>query len=530
MEMHNEEITDPYLPNAHINQKKSPAYKYKSPQRSGGTMITTIQANVDTSSQNIFDDAANEPSIAINPLNPAEIVIGWRQFDNILSNFRQAGWAYTSDFGQSWNFAGRIEQGIFRSDPVLEYDSSGNFYYNSLTYDTNISTFMCKVFRSFDGGASWDSGVDAAGGDKQWMAIDRTAGVGSGNIYSTWTAGSSICFPANFIRSTDGGNSYEPCTDVDGYPAHGTMAINSAGILYIAGFGNSYDTIIVTKSADAQIPGSVITWSAPVDIFPDRSSFGIATVNPVGLVGQVNIDVDPNNDNVYLLITSERYSTFDPGDVMFSKSTDGGQTWSIPVQINDDSSTSNTQWLGVMSVAPNGRIDAAWLDTRDAPGTDSSALYYSYSTDQGNTWSVNEKLSNLFDPHVGYPNQDKMGDYFDMISDNTGAHLAWANTLNAEQDVYYSFIVPPAPTDLETINEKIKLSVYPNPNNGEFVISTDAKSSRIEIYNAFGENIYSINSAKALNSVNINSQPAGIYIMRVMDEDGNTVIKELIKK
>jgi len=59
-----------------------------------------------------------------------------------------------------------------------------------------------------------------------------------------------------------------------------------------------------------------------------------------------------------------------------------------------------------MSVAPNGRIDAVWLDTRDAqPFGDSSALYYSYSIDQGTTWSVNEKLSDSFDPHVGYPNQ-----------------------------------------------------------------------------------------------------------------------------
>lgn len=34
-----------------------------------------------------------------------------------------------------------------------------------------------------------------------------------------------------------------------------------------------------------------------------------------------------------------------------------------------------------MSVAPNGRIDVIWLDTRDNPGTYLSALYYSNSTD-----------------------------------------------------------------------------------------------------------------------------------------------------
>src|SRR5262245_19746650 len=53
----------------------------------------SIQVNVDAFGQNIVGDAANEPSIAVSPVNPASMVIGWRQFDAIASNFRQAGWA-----------------------------------------------------------------------------------------------------------------------------------------------------------------------------------------------------------------------------------------------------------------------------------------------------------------------------------------------------------------------------------------------------------------------------------------------------
>ena len=52
---------------------------------------------------NTVGDAANEPSIAPNELNPANLVIGWRQFDTIASNFRQAGYGYTTDGGQTWN-------------------------------------------------------------------------------------------------------------------------------------------------------------------------------------------------------------------------------------------------------------------------------------------------------------------------------------------------------------------------------------------------------------------------------------------
>jgi hypothetical protein len=137
---------------------------------------------------------------------------------------------------------------------------------------------------------------------------------------------------------------------------------------------------------------------------------------------------------------------------MFARSTNGGATFSSPVKINDDPGTSAWQWFGTMSVAPNGRIDVVWLDTRDNPGTYLSALYYSNSTDGGVTWSQNQRLSDYFDPHVGWPQQSKMGDYFDMVSDNNGARLAWAATFNGEQDVYYSYIIDSTLVPVELIS------------------------------------------------------------------------------
>ncbi|UCC29970.1 MAG: hypothetical protein JSU86_17440, partial [Phycisphaerales bacterium] len=43
--------------------------------------FVSIQVNVDSYGNNIVGDAANEPSIAIDPTDPDKIVIGWRQFD-----------------------------------------------------------------------------------------------------------------------------------------------------------------------------------------------------------------------------------------------------------------------------------------------------------------------------------------------------------------------------------------------------------------------------------------------------------------
>ena len=433
---HHEVKDNDYLPISRDDLDRSPAYNYTM------STITTTQVNVDANGQNIVGDAANEPSIAVDPANRNRIAIGWRQFNTINSNFRQAGYAYTTDGGQTWTFPGVIEPGIFRSDPVLDADVDGNFYYNSLT---NSPDYYCKVFKSSTGGSSWGTGVDAHGGDKQWMTIDKTDGPGNGHIYAFWTSWYSTCYPGFFTRSTNAGSSFENCITIPNDPSWGTLAVGPNGDLYVGGTdGYSYD-FLVAKSTNAQISGQTVTWNSYTTVSLDGAiTYGI-NPNPGGLGGQTSIATDTSggsyNGYVYLLCSVERNSNPDPSDVMFARSTNSGANWSSPIRVNDDASTSAYQWFGTMSVAPTGRIDVIWLDTRDHPGTNLSALYYSNSTDAGVTWSANERLSDYFDPHVGWPQQNKMGDYYHMVSDSNGASLAWAATFNNEQDVYYSRIL-----------------------------------------------------------------------------------------
>ena len=529
-----EYLGDPYLPNAHNNQKVSPAYKYQnvSVTKMTTSTIFTIQVNIDGNGFNIFGDAANEPNIAVNPLNGNSMVIGWRQFDNVLSNFRQAGWGFTSDGGQTWILPGVIDSGIFRSDPVLDSDASGNFYFNSLTIDPDTN-YLCKVFKSATGGDLWENGIDAGGGDKQWMAIDRGTGAGSGNIYADWSQYSSSCTPGFFIRSSNGGSSFDSCIEINCNPDLGSIAVGNEGELYITGrdfaTGNG---LLVTKSLNAQIPASLISWNSPVSVFMD-GAFTYANINPVGLLGQAYIDRSnsPGQDNVYLLAALTRVSNLDPGDVMFAKSSDGGHSWGAPMRLNDDTAITNTQWFGTMSVAPNGRIDVIWLDTRDAPiGSDSSALYYSYSNNQGNTWSTNEKLSASFDPHIGYPNQNKMGDYFDMVSNDSGADLAWTNTFNGEQDVYYSRIIPGLATGINEHSNNINLSIFPNPTSGVFVIKNATKQYTVEIFNVVGAKVFSVSCSQIFCEIDISIQSSGIYFLKIVNQDGRVIVKKLIKE
>src|SRR5436190_3634193 len=147
----------------------------------------SYQANVDANGNNIIGDAANEPSITVDPTDGNKITIGWRQFDSVLSNFRQGGWGYTTDGGTTWTFPGVLENNVFRSDPVLKSDETGRFFYLSL-----LGSFCDDIWRSTNGGQTWtrlppEGG--AGGGDKEWFTVDKTNGMGHGFQYQAWSTG-----------------------------------------------------------------------------------------------------------------------------------------------------------------------------------------------------------------------------------------------------------------------------------------------------------------------------------------------------
>jgi hypothetical protein len=421
-------------------------------------VFVSYQVNVDANGNNIIGDAANECTISVDPTNTSRMAIGWRQFDDVTSNFRQAGYGYTTDAGHTWTFPGVLQPGFFRSDPVTGSDEAGNFFYLSLRSD-GFSFFCDDMWRSTSGGASWSliSGKQGAiGGDKQWFTIDKNIG-GMGHGFQYQANDQASCDGGIFNRSTDAGVTWGAQVNIPNQPIYGTLDVDSNGNLYVGGEGN---TFYCARSSNAQIGNQTPTFDqvTPVNMGGDLSGGGI---NPGGLDGQCFLAVDHSgtatNNYIYMLASVQP-----PGqtttEVMFARSTDGGLTFSAPLRINDDANhQSKWHWFGTFAVAPNGRLDAVWYDTRNAANNRDSQLFYSYSTDAGVTWSPNVAVSNPFDPSQGYPNQSKIGDYITIVSDETGGNVAYSATFNFnpqrnqhEEDVYYVRVFPggqgPSPT------------------------------------------------------------------------------------
>ena len=122
-------------------------------------------------------------------------------------------------------------------------------------------------------------------------------------------------------------------------------------------------------------------------------------------------------------------------DVFHRASYDGGETWTEPKDIGDDDPKVYAgQYFPNLSVAPNGRVDVAWWDTRDTPGMRSNDVYYTYSTDDGKTWAKNMRISDQsVDRRLGI-----WGLNYDIASQpgvgstNEYAVIGWDDTRNTD--------------------------------------------------------------------------------------------------
>ena len=407
--------------------------------------FTSYQVNVDSIGRNITGDAANEPSICVDPTNANKLAIGWRQFNSVASNFRQAGWGYTNNGGTSWTFPGILENNVFRSDPVLNSDTTGRFLYFSL-----LQTFFVDIWRSLNGGMSWMRLAAAMGGDKQWFTIDNTNSTGHGFQYQWWSTAGNNFQGRQFSRSIDGGATWLDPVFIPNTPVWGTLDVDATGNLFLGGVNPDTNQFWCIRSTNAKNPAAIPSFdrSTAVGMGGDVGINNL--INPEGLLGQAFLAVDRSgtstNNNIYMVASVVPAEFTSGSDVMFVRSTNGGQTFSAPRRINTDPVNHNKwHWFGTLAVAPNGRIDVIWLDTRAAANNTDSQLFYSYSADGGISWSPNVAVSNSFSPFQGYPQQNKMGDYMTIVSDNTGANVAYCATFNGEQDIYYVRLSPVVP-------------------------------------------------------------------------------------
>ncbi len=283
----------------------------------------------------------NEEMICINPLDPENMVAVWRDF---REGYRRIGVGYTLDGGQTWHdelFPAMYY--AWQSDPVLVVDHNGVFTANMISYEAggNGDNGMLSV-SSYDGGVTWQDSVwavlttdESAFEDKQMLAVDNSPDSPyQGTHYVAWT---------RFHRNPNNGN-----------------------------FDSTHVHLVYKR------PGQ--NYSTPRRISSRRS------------VQWTNVATGPNGE-VYV-----SWVTYRDDGVAFSRSLDGGVTWSnetrifearmIQANVVPDLLVFSYMVMAVDNTdGPyRGRIYGLFTDT-DA-GFNQTDVYFAYSSNQGASWSA----------------------------------------------------------------------------------------------------------------------------------------------
>lgn len=84
-------------------------------------------------------------------------------------------------------------------------------------------------------------------------------------------------------------------------------------------------------------------------------------------------------------------------------------------------------------------------------------------------------------------------------------------------------------TSLNTVEiDQNHVKLYPNPTQGIVNINTDLDLEKVEVYNTLGQNVF---FGKVINNtIDLSTQPKGVYIVRLQTTDGQIMSYKLIKK
>ncbi|MDQ3869997.1 MAG: glycoside hydrolase, partial [Chloroflexota bacterium] len=105
--------------------------------------------------------------------------------------------------------------------------------------------------------------------------------------------------------------------------------------------------------------------------------------------------IDPSRGGAQgtLYIGYQRAAGSDPADILLQSSTDGAQTWSNPVKVNDDTGTAS-QTNAWPSVGSGGRVDVTWADRRHPyPGSNMLDVYFASSANGGASFGPNRRVT-----------------------------------------------------------------------------------------------------------------------------------------
>ncbi|MFO0981942.1 MAG: sialidase family protein [Planctomycetota bacterium] len=400
----------------------------------------------------------NETSVAVNPLD-ANNLIGAAN-DSRPGDYTCAAYA-SLDGGQSWSeLLAPVPSGYDAAgDPAVAFDNlpSGPMaFLCGLAFRRDLSKSAIFVDRSLDGGQSYPpserrfayTGSSGEFPDKEYLTVDNSGGPRNGLAVISWTNFESSFSQAviRVVTSTDRGNSWSPRVRVsDGDVNQGSApAVGPNGEVYVAWLNEATGTIDFDRSFDGGLTfGADITVASVHEVF-DVPGFSFRSNSFPSLA--VDTSSGPNRGTLYICWADKPGSHI---NVLCTRSTDGGTTWSAPILVNDDTNNRN-QFFPWLTADAHGNVDVVFYDTRNAASK--IDLYFARSSDGGQSFRANQRVTSVsFDPNT-YGDGFFIGDYIGVAASDRAVHPLWTDGRNATNDIFTSRLHPDFFTDRDSLS------------------------------------------------------------------------------
>ena len=417
----------------------------------------------------LYPDTAAEPYLVVNPTSPTNLISAWQQNRWSDGGAQGLNLAASFDGGMTWTLSnatfsrctggnsGNTGNYARATDVWLTVTPTGVVYALSLSLTgaplAAGSSSAMLVAQSHDGGLSWSAPTaliqDGSQffNDKGSITADSTD---ANYVYAVWdrltgqTAG-----PSYFAVTANAGATWQLARSIyDPGPQSQTLGnqiVVLPGDVVIDIFTELGASSARVRAMQSTNHGT--TWSAPVTV-ADLQPVGTSDPNTHAAVrdgsGLVSVGVGPGGI-IYVVWQDSRFSGGQHDGIAMTHSSDGGLTWSVPVQVNADH---NVQaFTPTIHVRADGVIGVTYYDLRNDTSSPASLLTDCWLVTSSDGVTFREShLSGPFDLDLA-PNSQGLflGDYESLASTASGFLPFYVQTdagTQVRSDAFIAF--PPA--------------------------------------------------------------------------------------
>jgi hypothetical protein len=412
-----------------------------------------------------FSGAEVEPQIATDPQDPKHLIGVFQQDRWSDGGARGNRTGYSFNGGLTWSLTqaafsrctgGNAANGgnfARASDPWITIGPDAIAYQIAIAFNGASlvpgSSSAVLASRSIDGGRTWSDPAtlildgSAPFNDKESITADPVA---PGVAYATWDRlAQNGNGPSYFTRTTNGGLAWEPARPIYD-PGGRNQTLNNQIVAVPSGNGDvtlidfftefdvGQNNLITTHLALVRSPDRGMAWSAPIVISDVRA---VGTVDPQDFTRPIrdgaNIASFARGPNGMLVAVwqDSRFSGGARDGVAFSRSDDGGNTWSPPVEINAVPGVQAL--LPAVTVRADGTIGVLYYDMRNDTADPTTLLVDTWLTTSmdGASWTERH-VSGPFDMNFAPVAEGGLfiGDYQGLASANGEFAAFFARTNN----------------------------------------------------------------------------------------------------